>query len=375
MSGLGKIVADLSRYRRLTHTLMPPLRPEAAPRALTTLVDVADFGPNPGNLLMRIHVPARHDRQAALVVVLHGCTQTALDYDRGSGWSRLADLEGFALLFPEQQAQNNPNTCFNWFEPRHATRDSGEAASIRQMIEHMIITYGLDRSRVFITGLSAGGAMTSVMLAAYPEVFAAGAIIAGLPFGTARNVPEAYRSMMAGVSKPAGEWASLVREASVRDGASHGGAWPNVSIWHGEHDQVVAPANARELVKQWTQVHGLPLHDEIVTDAEGRRLRQWRDAHGVVRVEEHVIAGMQHGTPVAGDDDTPGAGVPERFMLDVGIASTIEIARFWGLGNIAALPELRRATRSATPNNGPRDWLAACARPLRALMGKAGRLP
>ena len=214
----------------------------------------------------------------------------------------------------------------------------------------MIVTHGLDRSRVFITGLSAGGAMTSVMLAAYPEVFAAGAIIAGLPFGTARNVPEAYRSMMTGSSKTAHEWETLVREASTHDGK-----WPKISIWHGEADNVVSPANADELVKQWTKVHGIPLLAATQSVSGDRRLREWRDAAGVVRVEEHVIAGMRHGTPVSGDEDAPGTGEPERFMLDVGIASTLEIARFWGLvGQTASPIEAQRQSKHSARAAGPK---------------------
>ena len=92
----------------------------------------------------------------------------------------LADLHGFAVLFPEQQRANNANLCFNWFVPEDIRRDSGEALSIRQMIEAMVVAHGLDRSRIFVTGLSAGGAMASAMLATYPEIFAGGAIIAGL---------------------------------------------------------------------------------------------------------------------------------------------------------------------------------------------------
>ena len=85
---------------------------------------------------------------------------------------------GFVLLFPEQTQANNPKTCFNWFLPGDIARDRGEALSIRQMVEKTIGAYGIDRSRVFVTGLSAGGAMTAVMLATYPDVFAAGAIFA-----------------------------------------------------------------------------------------------------------------------------------------------------------------------------------------------------
>ena len=107
----------------------------------------------------------------------------------------MADQHGFALLFPEQQRPNNPHLCFNWFLPNDIRRDSGEALSIRQMVEAMILAHGLDRLRVFVTGLSAGGAMASVMLSAYPDVFAGGAIIAGLPYGCAATIPEAFDRM------------------------------------------------------------------------------------------------------------------------------------------------------------------------------------
>ena len=144
------------------------------------LEETKRFGSNPGQLRMFSHMARPAVNHSALVVVLHGCGQTAAGYDHGAGWSTLADRYGFALLVPEQQRSNNPNGCFNWFQPEDAQRGRGEAASIRQMVEHMVREKGVDPSRVFVTGLSAGGAMTSVMLACYPDVFAAGAIIAGL---------------------------------------------------------------------------------------------------------------------------------------------------------------------------------------------------
>lgn len=157
------------------------------------LSDLGDFGSNPGALRARIYVPDDLPEAAPLVVVLHGCTQTAAGYDSGSGWSQLADQEGFALLFPEQQRANNPNLCFNWFVPSDTKRNGGEALSIRQMIEAVVVEYGLDPGRIFITGLSAGGAMASVMLACYPEVFTGGAIIAGLPYGSAKTISDGLR--------------------------------------------------------------------------------------------------------------------------------------------------------------------------------------
>jgi len=107
---------------------------------------------------------------------------------------------GFALLLPEQQRTNNPNSCFNWFQSGDIERGHGEAASIRQMVATMVSDHGIDPARVFVTGLSAGGAMTPVMLATYPEVFAGGAIIGGLPYGAATNIAAGFRNY---VSMPA----------------------------------------------------------------------------------------------------------------------------------------------------------------------------
>jgi poly(3-hydroxybutyrate) depolymerase len=128
------------------------------------LSDLPAFGSNPGALRARFYVPRATDKSSALVVVLHGCTQDAASYDHGSGWSRLADEQGFALLFPEQQRGNNANLCFNWFNAGDTRRDSGEALSIRQMVAAMVAGHGIDPARIFVTGLSAGGAMASVML-------------------------------------------------------------------------------------------------------------------------------------------------------------------------------------------------------------------
>src|SRR2546423_15033176 len=112
---------------------------------------------------------------------------------------------------PERQPANNANGCFNWFNPEDTARDSGEACSIRQMIARMVREHKIDDRRIFVTGLSAGGAMTSVMLATYPEVFAGGAVIAGLPFGVASNVREALNGMFQSHSRPGSERGDLVR--------------------------------------------------------------------------------------------------------------------------------------------------------------------
>jgi poly(hydroxyalkanoate) depolymerase family esterase len=290
------------------------------------LAEIGDFGSNPGELRMFTYVPAHLTRNSALVVVLHGCAQTAASYDLGVGWTTLADRYGFALLLPQQQMTNNPSNCFNWFLPEDTRRGSGEALSIRQMIDAMIAAHGIDRTRVFVTGLSAGGGMTSAMLAAYPEVLAGGAIIAGLPYGAAANVNEALETMFAPRPRTAREWGNLVRAAS-----RHRGPWPCVSVWHGGADTVVRPDNADEIVKQWTDVHDLEPAPTLTETVDGYPRQVWRDRSGRDVIELYTIPGMAHGAPVAAGTADTHCGIPGAFLLDVGISSSYHIAKFWGL--------------------------------------------
>jgi poly(hydroxyalkanoate) depolymerase family esterase len=339
---LGRTIAALARQRRYWSSLLQqPATPKHGPNtAPTHLTEVTGFGSNPGALRMFTYVPKKLARSPALVVVLHGCTQTAASYDLGAGWSTLAERYGFVLLLPEQTPANNPKTCFNWFLPGDTSRGRGEALSIRQMIEKTIGAHGSDRSRVFITGLSAGGAMANIMLATYPEVFAAGAIIAGLPYGTASNVQEAFESMFQGKSHIAKVWGDEVRRASP-----HRGPWPRVSIWHGDADTTVKPINAESLIRQWTDVHGVdaaPVEDKI----DGYPRKVWR-RDGVDVVEAYTITGMAHGTPLA---TAAHGGEAGPFMLEAGISSSYHIARFFGLtGEARAAQSVRMEESDRAP--------------------------
>ncbi|WGR94488.1 PHB depolymerase family esterase [Bradyrhizobium sp. ISRA443] len=306
-----------------------------APAVPTPLVETTEFGANPGALKMFSFVPAQLARSPALVVVLHGCGQTAASYDLGTGWSTLAGHYGFALLVPEQQAINNGNTCFNWFNPEDIARGHGEARSIRQMIAHMVSTHQVDPRRVYVTGLSAGGAMASVMLATYPDVFAGGAIIAGLPYGVASNLREALHAMMHASALPAPELGDLVRKAST-----HKGAWPKISVWHGSADRTVHPANADAIVRQWLDVHGLPLGAMSKSDVDGHAREVWWNADGETLVESYTITNMAHGTPLGLADNDERYGVEGAFLIEAGISSSYHIASFFGLTDRARQPHV-----------------------------------
>jgi feruloyl esterase len=309
-----------------------PLQPRPAP-AVTALAETA-FSPNPGNLRMFSYVPPALVAGAPLVVVLHGCGQTAAGYDAGTGWSQLAAERGFAVLAAEQKAVNNPHTCFDWFNPQDVTRGEGEVASIARMIEQMLQTHELDRRRVFITGLSAGGAMAAAMLATYPELFAGGAIIAGLPFGAAANVRDALEVMRSAPLKTPQAWGDLVRAASP-----HAGPWPKISIWHGGLDSTVNISNAQASVAQWADLHGLVLTSAKQEMVDGALRLGWDD-----RLEIYTLPTLGHGTPI--DAREIGAAAP--FILDAGISSTTRIAAFWGLlEKPAAKPRVHIVTPSA----------------------------
>jgi poly(hydroxyalkanoate) depolymerase family esterase len=333
-----------------------------SPALQSPLVEINDFGSNPGGLRMFAFVPEHLPRAPALVVVLHGCGQTAAGYDLGAGWSTLAERYGFALLMPEQTAANNANTCFNWFNPEDISRGSGEAGSIRQMIARIVGDHKIDSRRIHVTGLSAGGAMTSVMLATYPDVFAGGAVIAGLPFGIAGNMREALSGMMASPSRPANELGDLVRNAST-----HKGPWPKLSVWHGSADRTVNPANADEIVKQWLDVHGLPQAPMSAGEVDGYPREVWWNAEGETIIESYTITDMAHGTPLgdSGHDERFGEG--GAFLIEAGISSSYHIANFFGLTEQIHQPKGARAaskapaktaaktTANAAPTGVPRE--------------------
>ena len=285
------------------------------------LLEIERFGTNPGNLRMWAAVPAAAESRRPLVLVLHGCGQTASGYDAASGWSRLAAKHGFVVVYPEQRRANNDQTCFSWFRPTDIARIGGEAESIHQMVAKATTDFGIDVRRVYVCGLSAGGAMAAAMLATYPETFAGGAIIAGLPYGSAASAGEAFEAMYGGKVKEVRVWGALVRAAS----AGYAGSWPTVAIWQGTADPVVRPINAGELVKQWTDVHGVGAASPEEDGVGPATRRVWRDASGRACVTEYALTGLGHGAPV--DDTDP----PAPFFLPAGLSSTAQIAADFGL--------------------------------------------
>lgn len=336
MRDFGKAMIHLQALRRKFEKLITTAKTETdqAPQPTAAraarLREVTGFGPNPGALRMFAYVPERLPALAPLVVALHGCGQDAAAFNYGTGWSSLADRLGFAVVYPQQQPANNPKNCFSWFLPGDTARDQGEARSIQQMVAHAIKTFGLDRRRVFVTGLSAGGAMASVMLATYPDIFAGGAIIAGVPYGCARSAQQAFEVMFTDHL-----YLPTVLGNHVRAASRHPGPWPKISVWHGTADQIVKPCNAQNITRQWADVHGLSVAPSL-EEAIGRHTRRvWCAADGEPMIESFSVEGMAHGVPLASTMDAQSCGVPGAFFIEAGISSTHHIAQMWRLGEHA----------------------------------------
>lgn len=310
--------------------------------AAGTLSQVTGFGSNPGALAMYAYLPTGLPSGAPLVVALHGCSQSASDYYSHAGWTKYADEYHFAVVYPQQSSSNNPLTCFNWYQSGDIARGQGEALSIKQMVDYAVAHYGSDASRVFVTGLSAGGAMTAVMLAAYPDVFAGGAVIAGLPYNCGTICQYSAQS------KTPAQWGDLVRAANP----GYSGPWPRVAIWYGTSDTTVVPANATELRDQWTNVWGISQTPTSTTSLPGNTTREDYDAAGAPAVQLYQVQGIAHGTPVNPGSAENQCGTTGTYYLN-SICSSYYIGQAWGIFTSASPSPSASTSPSASPSASP----------------------
>jgi len=290
-----------------------------------TLAPITSFGDNPGALAMYEYIPDNLPSGRPLVVVLHGCTQTATAM-QNAGWNKLADQYQFAVVYPQQTGDNNPVQCFNWAgeygDTANLERGKGENQSIISMIDYAIATHGSDTKRVYIAGFSAGGAFVAVMLSTWPERFAAAAVMSGVPYRCATTVNGAYSCQNPGVTKSAGEWGDLVRGATTVIGSR-----PRLQIWHGASDTIVATMNQGELVKQWTNVLGVDATPDAMETIGKAKRAEYRDGSRLV-LETFTIDTMGHAVVIGGDGCPATIGA---YFSDQGICSTTRAAEFFQL--------------------------------------------
>ncbi len=300
-------------------------------QAQTALTPVNSFGSNPGNLNMYSYIPSGISNSVSLVVALHGCTQTASIYATQSGWNKLADKHKFIMIYPEQLSANNSANCFNWFDSLYQIKNQMEILSIKQMVDYMKSHYTFDTTRIFITGLSAGAGMTTVMLATYPEIFHKGAIMAGLPYKASKDTTSAFNAMGGSVTKTPGQWGALVKNSNP----TFTGTYPHVAIFHGTSDGVVNIINATELIKQWTDVNNADqISDSTNNTFQGdTSVSQtiYNDTLNNPVVYCYKIKGMAHGISVDTGACPRQGGATGLYAIKEHFHSTYWAANFFGI--------------------------------------------
>ena len=239
--------------------------------------------------------PGQNDRPMPLVVMLHGCTQNPDDFAAGTDMNQRARAQGFCVLYPEQSKDANPSLCWNWFKHNHQQRGRGEPALLASMTQAVMKQQGIDPRRVFIAGLSAGGAMAAIVATAYPEIFAAVGVHSGLPTGAASNVGEALMVMKSGdvgIGIPGkGHRPNTVTKGPLRPQTSV----PTI-VFHGDQDTTVHPRNGEQVI---AAVQGSATANARVdkgVSVKGRRYtRSTRHAdHGRALTEHWLVHGAGH---------------------------------------------------------------------------------
>ena len=259
------------------------------------------FTNDAGSRAYKTYVPtAAADAPRAMLVMLHGCTQSADDFAAGTQMNRLAEVHGFLVVYPEQAAHANTSKCWNWFKPQDQLRGAGEPSLIAGIVLEVAQRHGADPRRIFVAGLSAGAAMAVVLGETYPELFAAVGAHSGLPYGSAHDIPSALaamkggRSGLPGLKKLPGQAPAPLKKAVQ--------ALP-VIVFHGDRDHTVQQTNGEHIVQQAQAARsaqaggdGLRVSTQTGVAAGGRRFSRTThvDAAGQAWIESWVLHGAGH---------------------------------------------------------------------------------
>lgn len=287
-------------------------RPTPRPSSKSGRFIAGSFSNPAGSRQYKLYVPPMAgDRPLPLVVMLHGCTQDADDFARGTAMNEAARAQGFFVLYPEQSREMNPQRCWNWFKHTHQQRGRGEPSLLADMTRDVMSRYAIDRSRVYVAGLSAGGAMAAILGTTYPDVFGAVGVHSGLAAAAASDLPSALAAMRSGsTSRP-----------------DSGSGMPTI-VFHGDADHTVHPKNAEQVIAASIGSEAVLTPEEATNHgSRNTRRRVHRDAAGRVIAEIWNVQGASHAwsggssdgsfTDPSGPDAT---GEMLRFFFDHQVA-------------------------------------------------------
>ena len=253
-----------------------------------------DFSNAAGSRAYKLYVPAgKPVAPRPLVVMLHGCTQSADDFAAGTQMNKLADEQGCLVLYPEQSAQANTSKCWNWFKPQDQERGAGEPALLAGIVGEVARRHGVDPRRIFVAGLSAGAAMAVVLGETYPELFAGVGAHSGLPYGSAHDIPSALSAMKGG----RGAMSGMAGMTKVRPAKKAQQAVP-IIVFHGDRDHTVQQSNGAQIVRQASEAHGAlaVISTQTGKSSGGRQYSRsvHADASGQPLIESWTLHGAGH---------------------------------------------------------------------------------
>jgi poly(hydroxyalkanoate) depolymerase family esterase len=292
---------------------------KSSPPARESFTDGA-YTNSHGSRQYKLFIPSRYRGQPLpLLVMLHGCLQDPDDFARGTRMNVIAEEQSLFVLYPSQAEAANQTRCWNWFNAAHQRRDQGEPSIIAGMTQEVIRTYHIDARRVYIAGMSAGGAMAAIMAALYSDLYAAVGIHSGMPYGAAQNFLAALTAM--------------------KDGAAIGARLPDrripLIVFHGDQDVMVHPRNGEQLLSQW--LGGPASNRTQVTSAvqagegNGREFTRtiYRDAADHALAENWLVRDAGHawsgGGSVGSFTDTAGPDA-SREMLQFFLKASADAA-------------------------------------------------
>ncbi|MCE2681964.1 MAG: PHB depolymerase family esterase [Cryomorphaceae bacterium] len=296
--------------------------------AQSSLVAVPEFGANLGSLECLIQPTSTKNRP--LILVLHGCTQSAQEAISVSGWDALAKENDFFLLAPQQRIGNNPNRCFNWFRPEDIDSLNGEAASILNMLSYCLTHFSIDTSQIFITGFSAGGQMSVSLLALTPARFKGGAVFACGPYGLAEKPGQALKAMHGQPELTEKQLTLRVMNLHPETALS----FPSLYIYHGLDDGVVYPNCAVMLYMQWRgikQLNASPEKEVLLKEHPFIQRTSVGSTDNYNRVVLYQCTGLGHQIPVDPGTNSGQGGQYNLFSKDQNFWAAMNVAIDFGL--------------------------------------------